>query len=207
MVAIKIDASEIIQAAADMMAAGAKTEAAVVSGMNKAGDMGFTAASRELRKQTGISMADTKRSKGLAKSLARPGDLAYEMLARAPWTPLSYFKPKQGESGVMASPWGRRQFFKRTFMATMRSGHVGVYVRKPGVSRRVTRMSRTTGKSYQSEMEIRELWGPNLAEELVREPVPTTFRSAIADNLPRLINHEVERILAGIGGRKKPRAK
>jgi hypothetical protein len=202
MPAVRIDASDVIAVAASAMALGAKTEAAVVAGMNKAGDMGLTQVKAELRRQTGIPLGDMNRSKGLAKKLARKGDLEYEIIARARWTPLSYFGPSQAVAGVRASPWGQRRLFKRTFMATMRSGHVGVYVRVPGKSRREERVS-ASGRRYSTELGIRELWGPNLAEELVRDPVPSVFRVTTEANLPRLINHEVERALAGFGNPRK----
>jgi hypothetical protein len=172
---------------------------AQVRAMNYGGDRGFTAVVRQLSKQVGMTQADLKRrSRALGVKKARPENMNYDVFARSAHTPLGYFQPIQRKRGASARAWGKRRIYRGTFVATMPSGHVGIYVRVPGKAR--VKKVNARGRVYYSAP-IRELWGPSIAKELIREPTPTIFRQRVRETTEPRLQHEIERALVGL----KPR--
>lgn len=200
----KLDTREIEDLARRSRASPQKVKKGILSGLNKIGDQGFTQVRKDIAKQTGIRVGDTRRSKGLFKKLATPGSEYFDVVARSKTTPLSYFNPSQRNLGVMASPWANRQFFRGAFTIRMKSGHLGVFTRSNrGESRRKMYRNEITGRMQGGQLPIREAWGPSLAKELVREPLPTKFKAKVTSIAPRVMNHEIQRVLTGLGRKRR----
>lgn len=73
-------------------------------------------------------------------------------------------KPKQTPLGVRYNAGGGRRVHAHQFIATMPSGHIGIFVRaKKRGKRRGSGTSRTTGVKYKSALAIRELTYPAIA--------------------------------------------
>jgi hypothetical protein len=117
-------------------------------------------------------------SSGIRKQIATLGSFEYDVIAKSSTTPLSYFHPTQTAAGVSASPWGQRRVFQGAFMATMQSGHVGVWAHEAGAPSYARRVN-ASGHVYYSQVNIRELYGPSIAKEMVKEPTPTAFKQAV----------------------------
>lgn len=201
---ITVDVSQIVNLATQLDSVGKQTRKAVLSALNRAGDQGYTVVKRFLAEQTGIKQADlTHGSSGLHKRLAYPETFEYEVVARSSTTPLSYFKPHQTKAGVVASPWGQRRLFTGTFIATMKSGHLGVWAHEAGAAQYVRRISPTSGRSYWSQSNIRQLFGPSIAKEMMKEPIPERFRKAVLGAFQPRLTHELERMLAAINPASK----
>ena len=191
----KVDASALMRLRLDMADAGKKTPAALRLSINYAGDRGYTAVKRHLAQQVGLQQRELGRSAGLKKIPATVNGrkTEYVIVARSRWTPLSYYAPRQTKSGVSAAPWKNRQIFSGSFIATMNSGHVGVFVRT-GDMKQVAHTGKNGRVTYRMRQSIRELWGPSLAIELMRKPTPQLFaQTALAAIGPRL-QHEVSRL-------------
>jgi hypothetical protein len=82
-------------------------------------------------------------------------------------------------------------------MATMKSGHVGVWAHETGAPTYARRVN-ASGHVYYSQVNIRQLWGPSIAKEMVKEPTPTAFKKAVTDNFTPRLAHELERMIAAI---------
>src|ERR1700730_8689094 len=185
---VSVDISQIVNAAVQLDTVGKRVRKSILAAMNRAGDQGFTVVKRTLSAQTGIKQSDlTEGSSGIRKQIATPGTFEYDVVAKSSTTPLSYFHPTQSAPGVTAAPWGQRKLFTGTFLATMKSGHVGVWAHEQGPPEYVRRISPTSGRAYYSQANIRQLWGPSIAKELVKEPTPAAFRAKVLDVFtPRL---------------------
>jgi DNA-binding transcriptional regulator of glucitol operon len=191
---VKVDVREVVNAATQITALGKRTRKAIVSALSRAGDMGFTQVRRSLAEQTGIKQADLVHgSSGIRKQLATLGSLEYDVVAKSSCTPLSYFNPTQTGAGVSASPWGQRRVFQGAFMATVKSGHVGVWAHEAGPAQYARRVH-----AYYSQVNIRQLWGPSITKEMIKEPTPTAFKKAVTDNFTPRLTHELERMIAAI---------
>jgi hypothetical protein len=164
---------------------------ALRTAINRTGDMAFTKVRRIVSKETGIPQRRlTEGSRGLYRGRSRKRDEAnfdYVIAARGPFTPLSYFQPVQRRAGVSARAWGKRRILRGTFLATMRSGHVGVFKRVKG-SRR-----------------LKELWGPSLPREMLRGEAPEAFRETFRNELAGKLAHEVRVVLLGLNKRARMR--
>jgi hypothetical protein len=209
---VTVDARAFVQRALEVNAVGKETPKAIARAVNRAGDMALTQVRRQLARQTGIRQGDMSRSRGLAKRLARPEKLDYAIVAQSKWTPLSYFGPRDvgprskwgrkagGVGGTVSRAWGGT-FTKHTWTMTV-GAHVGVWKRW-GRERR-QRISPTTGKRYWSQGGIKEVWGPSLAAELIRDDTPKVFHDTMAAVVPNRLNHEVQRILDQSLKRRRP---
>ena len=194
---VQVDVSQIDNLALQLDRVGKMTRKAIVASLNRAGDMGYTAAKRALSAQTGVKQSALEHgAEGLAKIHASIDTLEFRLIARSSTTPLSYFSPTQTKAGVAASPWNKRRTFSGTFMATMSSGHVGVFAHESGPQNYARRVSPTTGRIYYSATNIRQLWGPSIAKELLRGETPEAFKKTATDNFVPRLTHELERMVA-----------
>jgi hypothetical protein len=80
--------------------------------------------------------------------------------------PLIDFPVSQTRAGVSTRAWGKSQAIKHAFIATMRSGHRGVYRRT------------STGR-----LPIRELWGPHIAGTFATPEVQAVISAAMKARL------------------------
>ena len=74
-----------------------------------------------------------------------PGDYEIAVRSSRKPIPLIEFPTTQVATGVSTRAWGQQQIIRHAFIATMRSGHTGVF--------------RRTSKS---RLPIKELWGPTI---------------------------------------------
>jgi hypothetical protein len=208
---IDIDVSELVTLAQALPLSKKRIDTATARAINWAVDRGYTVLRRSLAASTGIRISDFNRTKGLIVIRARPERLTSEVVARARWTPLGYFNPTQRRKGVSARPWGKRRIFPGTFLATMSSGHQGVFQRVAVGAKPRQRRAKVRGQLVATSAEvkiyrIRELWGPSLAQELVRPPNPQAFRDTVIARLPGRMQHELGRSLAGLAKKGIPGA-
>lgn len=102
--------------------------------VNKLADQFETAALRKVTEIYGITASDMREgsSKGrrwLTRRVATPANPEAVIVVRGLGFPLALLKPRPTAKGVTAFVKGRRVLFEGTFMATMKSGHVGVFAR------------------------------------------------------------------------------
>ena len=177
-------------------------EKAMVRALNRAGDQSVTAASREIRRVYNIS-AGFARSQIKVRDRARRGRLFFTIRIFSKRIPLSEFKPRQTRKGVTFSvKKGSRKLIPRTFLATMKSGHVGVMVRKQaGKGRPIFRFGKGSGKPGRA-------WGePDLPiAELTTLSVPRMFlertvRSAVSRVAVNSFNRNFEQQLKFLTGK------
>lgn len=77
--------------------------------------------------------------------------------------------------------------FNNAFVAQMKSGHVGIF-------------ERTGGKTATGDAEIKELMGSSVPQMLGSEEVRESLGQKTYDKFEERLSHEVNRILAGLGG-------
>lgn len=77
--------------------------------------------------------------------------------------------------------------FDNAFVAQMKSGHVGIF-------------ERTGGKTATGDAEIKELMGSSVPQMLGSEEVRESLGQKTYDKFEERLSHEVNRILAGLGG-------
>lgn len=142
--------------------------------LNRGGDQGRTQVKRSLVRQTGIKYGLIH--KAVETIRAHPGRLAYTLSATGSETNLYLFDAQQKKRGVRAAPWNKRRIFKSTFIVDAYGGKV---YKRTGANRGP----------------IEQLWGPNIARELVREPTINEWHKVGPFVIDR-VEHELGRLFA-----------
>lgn len=161
---------------------GGKVEFAIAKALNRAGNE----AARRMKAEASRAVRERKRYKVAAVNKALPlifpgtskeiERLKWEMKVSGTPVPLSAFPIRQTKQGVMAEVnVGQRKLIKSAFIATMSSGHRGVYRRKGD-----------------ARLPIQELWTTRVSDVFkddgfiprVQERAQTAFSAAFARLLP-----------------------
>ena len=169
---------------------------------------GKTQAKKEVRQTYRISAGDFASNgkinlKGVTKT---GGGLIGSVEYSGATIPLMKFKvnpssPKQGatpsaavlkQSGLV--PFSRE---KDTFVAQMKTGHIGIFTRRDGVysGKRYSE----TGKNKHSQA-IKERYSPAVPTMVGKQEVMESVEDRVAEVINQRIDHEIDRIFNGIGG-------
>lgn len=141
--------------------------------LNRGGDQARTQVRRSLARQTGIKYGLIH--KALDTERARPNNLVYQLVAVGNETNIALFRAVQRKKGVSAAPWKKRRIFKGTFF-------VG------------SKIFRRKGKD---RLPIKEVYGPNIAREALRDPTKAAWRKVDGYVEKRLV-HELGRLFASV---------
>jgi len=159
---------------------------AIVAALNQTARTTRTLAARELQKAAGFKVGEAKRQMRIYKATA---DRPQAHLVAEGW-PMLLLKAgrnaRQTRKGVSITAYGRRQTYAGTFLATMPSGHRGIYTRK-----RNTRLP------------IRELYGPSVPRTLLRHDVQSAVMDGVAETLPKAMTRQIDRQQRMAAGRHK----
>lgn len=119
---------------------------ATLRAINDTARRAHTESVREVAKRMGVVQKRVR--KDLTLSRATRARLVAVITAKGRPLPLIGFRARQLRRGVKARAWGQQRLYPHTFIATMPSGHRGVFVR--------------VGRG---RLPIRELWGPAVPKE------------------------------------------
>jgi hypothetical protein len=189
LVEISVDKRALDALATQLQAVGGKVSTAMARAVNHVGNKGYTRVVRVLAGVMGTKQSAIKKSVVRQLASAKSGCVVYRIRASAPAVSLKEFDAKQTTTGISAKPWMKRRVFPHTFFLPTLGGHV--FVRSGG--RRVMVKGKYAGKVRQP---IRKLWGPVLANELLRNQSRAEFERAVAE-LPARLQHELQAILKG----------
>jgi hypothetical protein len=126
---IHIDASKAIREANKAYASvsGSLRRRATATALNVVARKARTAASKEIRSIYKIRAKDI--GKATVISRAHQNNLEAAVIATGRPLPIMAFNPRFSKKGVTVNIMGKRKRFAHAFKATMKSGHVGVFVR------------------------------------------------------------------------------
>lgn len=174
--ALQRDLEELGRQAAQVMA----------RSLNRAGVSGQTAMTRAVAADTGIAQKNIKREIKLDKATRTVPRVALTIAGRR--IPLIAFQARgpepsrgRGKGVTYRLPTGRGRVGD-AFIATMRTGHRGVFKRKPGATRRGKEPTRP-------QLPIMELRGPSLPH--VFEGKLSAFHAAAQESLVRNLQSEI----------------
>lgn len=144
--------------------------------VNHTGRKALTAVRRGLVQQTSAPRkAVVSATVGKGSATKGFGPISYVISAAHKPLSLKIFKPRQDASGVTAKVWRQNKSFRSAFIVQSLGGHV---------SRRVGR----------ARLPIRQLYGPSMATELIKDESRAAFQRVIRE-LPPRVNHELARVL------------
>jgi hypothetical protein len=131
---------------------------AVSRALNRCAEMARTDAARELRR-AGYRLKSSSIKAAISITKASTGSLVATLLVNRKPVPLIQWEASQTSAGVSVRVTGSRKSVKHAFIATMASGHRGVYMRAPGAKHKKVFQG---GKPRWSGLPITELFGPSI---------------------------------------------
>jgi Prophage minor tail protein Z (GPZ) len=121
-------------------------------------------ASSLIAKRTGLKSATVKAR--MFYDRVAPGDYEVNVKSSRKPIPLIEFPVTQTATGVSTKAWGKPQIIQHAFIATMKSGHTGVY----------RRHSKT-------RLPIGELWGPTISKTFATKEVQSLVSAVMQARL------------------------
>lgn len=164
---------------------------AIVRALNTTANSAKIEASRDIR-NAGYQLKATAIKKSITVYRATISNLKAEVVATGKGIPRIAFNAKQTAKGVTYAIKGPRVLIPSAFVQTMKSGHRGVFKRKPG-----TQMGKR-GQPIQNR-KIVELWGPSIPTALMNSTVKLQLEQALRTRFPRELAREIRFI--GLKGR------
>lgn len=161
---------------------------AIARAINRSAASAQTAAVRVISRDLGARARDVRDKVRLTP--ARSNALEATLTATGRRIPLISFRargpePSRGRGGGVAYVMrGSRQRLPHAFIATMRSGHRGVF-RRIGVAR----------------LPVIELFGPSIPQVLARRAIQNAVLTRYSEVLPGNLQHEIEFELRRLEGR------
>ena len=163
-------------------------ERATVSALNKTVAQAKTAAAREIR-SAGYGLSPSTIKKALIIKKAYPGKLTASIVASGKPIPLVQYAARATAKGVSVNVLHGRKVVAHAFIATMPSGHKGVFVRQAGGKHKPVNKD---GRKRWSALPIRELFGPAIPDALSNATVQQTLQAFIDEKFPQLFEHEIK---------------
>jgi hypothetical protein len=154
---------------------------AMNTAVNDTGRQTLTFAARSVAKEAGLTAGATRRQFGLRRST--PATLTATVRATGFAIRLIEFKARQTRRGVTANAWGQRKLYPKSFIATMRSGHRQVFVRKG-----------------RARLPIKALWGPSVPGVMAQDAIHSAIESHAAERLQTNIGRQIDRALFAATG-------
>lgn len=151
--------------------------AAAVSALNKTISEVKTQTVRDMQQEMGEAMGlnTTGFRKALQEAKANRNKLAASITATGKPLPLIMFGARQAASGTSAKAWNKRKLYKGTFIATMKSGHKGVFKR-----------------SSKKRLPVKELYGPSIPQTMASGAIDSAMKRHAGNAWPKNWKHELE---------------
>ena len=164
----------------------------IAKGLSDTARTGRTKAARHIGREYSIPSTPTRER--LRTKRARRNDLQAGIVAYG--QPLTLRKGakniRQTKKGVKAHAFGERQLYSGTFLATMASGHKGIFKRATDRGgRRVARLP------------IRELYGPSVPDALDHVNRHTSLPSDLSADAVSKISRQIDRELRRQAGKHR----
>lgn len=182
----------------------AQIQKAASRSINRAIEAGRTAGSRELRNVYNIKARDVSDAISITKTY--DGEMVGKLNVSGKPLPVKFFSPRETSKGVIVRiKKGRGKLIRSAFLATMASGHVGVFARgnysggqfqfRKESSKNRRPFSATRKKNY-GDLSINEITTISLPRSFGASPVVDVVAARMAEVFNERFKHEMDRAVA-----------
>lgn len=154
--------------------------------LNKTATTARAESAREI-KVAGYGLKVTVIRKAISINRATVARPVAVLVARGAPIPLIQYQARQTRSGVTVSVLKGRKLVKGSFIATMPSGHKGVFRRVGRTHKRVRRGD----KVVRHGLPIKEIYGPAVPDAFINEKVQAAVQAAIRNRFPVVFRQEL----------------
>lgn len=162
---------------------------AVVRALNKTAEQARTAASQEVR-SAGYNIKVSAIKKSFSITRATGKNLVVVLRATGKPIAMINYSARQTKSGVSINVKTGRQTLRHAFIATMKSGHQGVFERI-GAARVKGAKIVKGGKRKRPNTPIKELFGPSIPMALGNDVVQQAIMKKIKEKFPKVLAAEL----------------
>lgn len=164
-------------------------DVALPRALNKMVDQVKTGSARSMR-DAGYNLKVSDIKKGLTIIRANSGRLVATVRASGRPIPLVAYGARATAKGVSVSVLHGRKVVSHAFIATMPSGHKGVYVRVGTQHKKVHKK----GGVVWSGLPIKELFGPSVPDGLANAAVQEALQRLVQEKFPDILRQQLKRI-------------
>jgi hypothetical protein len=159
---------------------------ATVRTLNKVATTIRATASREIRNAGyGLKAATIKNQLTIKRAIR--GNLVAMVIASGRPIPLIEYNARQTAKGVSVLVKEGRKIIAHAFIATMPSGHTGVFIRKGKDHRKKV----LNGRTLWTGLPIQELFGPGVPKAFGNQVVIDALKKVVADRFPTVLSQEI----------------
>ena len=159
---------------------------AIPRALNKTATTARAEAAREIKSAGyGLKIRDIKKAISIIR--ANRSELRAIVRASGKPIPLIEYSARQTGKGVTVNVLRGRKRIDGAFIATMPTGHRGVFVHQGETNRWVKR----NGRRVRTRLPIRELFGPSVPQAFVNTIVQTALQRAIRERFPVVLAQEL----------------
>jgi len=151
--------------------------------LNKVADQAKVQASREIR-AAGYQLKVSVIKAAITLKRANRNTLQAEVIASAPMMPLYAYAARRTKKGItVAVRSGQRKLIQNphAFIATLRSGHTGIFERVVVV-----------GGKRSPRLPIRELYGPSIPQAFANKTVQQALVRVVRERFPAILEREIK---------------
>lgn len=162
---------------------------AVVRALNRVAEQARTQASREIR-DAGYNVKSAALKKSIDLWKAGQGRLVARLRASGRPIPLIAYDARAVKAGVSVKVKGGRKALAHAFIATMPSGHKGVFERVGSSHKKVV----FNGVAQWRGLPIKELFGPGVPSMFANKVVMDALERGIRERFPERFKYELSRL-------------
>lgn len=192
LVSLQVDTRQVRQAFERL---GQQAPTAIMRALNRAGQSVMTEAVRAIAADLALVQREVR--KGIRQDRATTANLRTDVVATGRRIPLILFRARgpepsrgKGKGVSYRLPTGKTRL-PHAFIATMRSGHRGVFARVSG-SQMVSAPARKRGGGQVKREKIVELFGPSIPRVMARTRILTALRAKGEEVLRKNMQQQIE---------------
>jgi hypothetical protein len=159
----------------------------IAGALNHTARKAKTAVSRNVRAEYNIKAKDIKAALKLGYARVNHLETYIEATGRA--LPLRAFPHRQTRQGVSVSIMKKRYVIKKAFVATMRSGHKGVFARGGYGKRKFNFRYQRTEPSNRNDLQINELYTTSIPSAIDKPTILNALAKQINSDFPTRLSH------------------
>jgi hypothetical protein len=163
---------------------------AIVRALNRTADQAKVHAARQIR-DAGYKLPVGQIKAGIRVVKASAAQQTAALVCKGRPIPLINFSARETAKGVSVSVKGGRKTILGAFVATMPTGHRGVFQRVGSSHKRTVK----GGKVVWSGLPIKELYGPSLPSAFANEVVQSSLQKFIAEKFGANFSHELDYLM------------
>lgn len=159
---------------------------AIVRALNRVAEQSRTESGQQIRAAGyDLKAGDIKAAISLRRASA--GNVRAVVKASGRPIPLIKYAARQTRKGVTVSVKNGRRLIPGAFIATMQSGHTGVFIRAGSGHKKVRQR---TGMNW-SGLPIKELFGPSIPSAFINKTVQEALVASVRQRFPERLKHEL----------------